>query len=173
MGFDPKSDIPLHDFISARYGIEFKEKGNNFIGSSPFGPDNEPSFIVSFRGDRWLWNDYSSEKGGDIYSIVMDMEGKTFKEAKKIIFDHAGGRADRYKNETKKYINKAENKSKKTIDYSKTASICKKRLNKKTIDYLNSRGFDESDINKFSLGYSENWIKGGEAVTIPIFNSQI
>ncbi len=74
--------------------IELKRAGRNFKGHSPWGTDRTPSFMVS--PDKGIWHDFSSNKGGDIFTFVMEMEGCTFREALEKLARQAGVELKRY-----------------------------------------------------------------------------
>ncbi|NLA42707.1 DNA primase [Candidatus Saccharibacteria bacterium] len=59
--------------------IELKRAGRNFKGLSPFTSERTPSFFVS--PEKNIWHDFSSNKGGDVFSFVMEVEGFGFREA--------------------------------------------------------------------------------------------
>src|ERR1700728_459303 len=74
---DIKSKLSIEDVIS-RY-VELKRAGRNFRGLSPFGSEKTPSFMVS--PEKQIWHDFSSGKGGNMFSFVMEMEGLDFRGA--------------------------------------------------------------------------------------------
>jgi len=80
--------------------IELKRAGRNFKGHSPWGTDRTPSFMVS--PDKGIWHDFSSNKGGDIFTFVMEMEGCTFREALEKLAQQAGVELKRYNNDDRK-----------------------------------------------------------------------
>ena len=57
--------------------IELKRAGRNFKGLSPFTAEKTPSFFVS--PEKNIWHDFSSNKGGDIFSFIMEVEGLGFR----------------------------------------------------------------------------------------------
>lgn len=59
--------------------VELKRAGRNFKGLSPFTDERTPSFVVS--PDKSIWHDFSSNKGGDVFSFVMEVEGIDFRMA--------------------------------------------------------------------------------------------
>lgn len=59
--------------------VELKRAGRNFKGLSPFSGEKTPSFFVS--PEKNIWHDFSSNKGGDIFSFVMEVEGMDFRGA--------------------------------------------------------------------------------------------
>ena len=52
--------------------VQLKRAGRNFKGLSPFTSEKTPSFTVS--PDKHIWHDFSSGKGGDVFSFVMEVE---------------------------------------------------------------------------------------------------
>ena len=80
--------------------IELKRAGRNFKGHSPWGTDKTPSFMVS--PENGIWHDFSSNKGGDIFTFVMEMEGCTFREALEKLAQQAGVELKRYSGDDKK-----------------------------------------------------------------------
>ena len=50
--------------------IELKRAGRNFKAISPFTNERTPSFMVS--PEKQIWHDFSSNKGGDIFSFIDD-----------------------------------------------------------------------------------------------------
>jgi DNA primase len=72
-----KSRLSIEDVISEY--LELKRSGRNFKALSPFTSEKTPSFMVS--PEKQIWHDFSSEKGGNMFSFVMEMEGLDFKGA--------------------------------------------------------------------------------------------
>ena len=75
--------------------IELKRAGRNFKGHSPWGTDRTPSFMVS--PDKGIWHDFSSNKGGDIFTFVMEVEGISFREALEKLAGQAGVDLSKYR----------------------------------------------------------------------------
>src|SRR3982751_2621334 len=68
--------------------VQLKRAGRNFKGLSPFSGEKTPSFFVS--PDKQIWHDFSSNKGGDIYSFVMEVEGLDFRATLEMLARKAG-----------------------------------------------------------------------------------
>ena len=68
--------------------VQLKRAGRNFKGLSPFTAEKTPSFMVS--PEKQIWHDFSSNKGGDIFSFIMEVEGVHFREALEILARKAG-----------------------------------------------------------------------------------
>lgn len=90
---DIKSRLSIEDVIS-QY-VELKRAGRNFKGLSPFGNERTPSFMVS--PEKQIWHDFSSGKGGNMFSFVMEMEGVDFKGALEILARKAGVDLEQYR----------------------------------------------------------------------------
>ena len=83
---DIKQRLAIEDVVG-QY-VELKRAGRNFKGLSPFGAERTPSFVVS--PEKQIWHDFSSGRGGDMFSFVMEMEGLDFKGALEILARKAG-----------------------------------------------------------------------------------
>lgn len=81
-----KSRLAVEDVVG-RY-IELKRAGRSLKGRSPWGVDKTPSFMVS--PEKGIWHDFSANKGGDIFTFLMEVEGITFKEALEKLAREAG-----------------------------------------------------------------------------------
>ena len=81
-----KSRLDIVDVIS-QY-VPLKQTGKSFKGLSPFKTEKTPSFIVS--PDKNIWHDFSTGKGGDVISFVMEMESLSFPEALEMLAKRAG-----------------------------------------------------------------------------------
>ena len=81
-----KSRLAIEDVVGGY--VELKRAGRNLKGHSPWGIDKTPSFMVS--PEKGIWHDFSANKGGDIFSFVMEVEGISFKEAIEKLAAQAG-----------------------------------------------------------------------------------
>ena len=68
--------------------VHLKRAGRNLKGLSPFTDERTPSFMVS--PEKQIWHDFSSGRGGDIYSFVMLVEGMDFRQALEHLARKAG-----------------------------------------------------------------------------------
>jgi len=59
--------------------VQLKKKGHNHFGLSPFTNEKTPSFAVS--ASKNIWKDFSTGKGGNGVSFLMEAEGMTYREA--------------------------------------------------------------------------------------------
>lgn len=68
--------------------VQLKRAGRNFKGLSPFGDERTPSFFVS--PDKQIWHDFSANRGGDIFSFIMEVEGLDFRGSLEFLARKAG-----------------------------------------------------------------------------------
>lgn len=59
--------------------VNLKRAGSNLKGYSPFNDEKTPSFMVS--PSKQIWKDFSSGKGGNVVSFLMELEHMTYPEA--------------------------------------------------------------------------------------------
>ena len=81
-----RARLNIEDVVSEY--VQLKRAGRNFKGLSPFSGEKTPSFIVS--PEKNIWHDFSSNKGGDVFSFVMEVEGVDFRGALEILAQRAG-----------------------------------------------------------------------------------
>lgn len=81
-----KTRLAIEDVVGEY--VHLKRAGRNFKGLSPFAAENTPSFVVS--PDKQIWHDFSSGKGGDMFSFIMEVEGLDFKAALDLLARKAG-----------------------------------------------------------------------------------
>jgi DNA primase len=67
--------------------VELHKAGKSYKGKSPFTHEKTPSFFVS--PDRGVYFCFSSQKGGDMFTFIQEMEGVDFKGALKILAEKA------------------------------------------------------------------------------------
>ncbi|MBO4855058.1 DNA primase [Candidatus Saccharibacteria bacterium] len=132
--------------------IELKRAGRNFKGHSPWGTDKTPSFMVS--PEKGIWHDFSSNKGGDIFTFVMEMEGCTFREALEKLAQQAGVELKRYSGDDKK---QAEHKARLYEALELTTKYFQYCLtkNKVVMQYVfYKRNMNKKTVENFRIGYA-------------------
>src|ERR1043166_4063707 len=87
-----KARLNIEDVVSEY--VQLKRSGRNFKGLSPWTNEKTPSFMVS--PEKQIWHDFSSGKGGNMFSFVMEMEGLDFKGALELLARQAGVDLDQY-----------------------------------------------------------------------------
>lgn len=81
-----RSKLAIEDVVGEY--VDLKRSGRYWKGLSPFTNEKTPSFFVT--PDKDIWHDFSSGKGGDIFSFIMEMEGVDFRGALEILARKAG-----------------------------------------------------------------------------------
>ncbi|MBU1062827.1 DNA primase, partial [Patescibacteria group bacterium] len=134
---------------------QLKAVGINFRACCPFHHEKSPSFTVS--PEKQIWHCFGCQKGGDVFSFVMEMEGISFVEALRMLASKAGV-----------ILKKADpaitSQRNRLLDVSELAS---KYFHKVLLDssiaelarqYLKDRGLIEDTINNWAIGYSpDGW----------------
>ena len=87
-----RAKLAIEDVIGEY--VQLKRSGRYWKGLSPFTNERTPSFFVT--PDRDIWHDFSSGRGGDIFSFIMEMEGVDFRGALEILARKAGVDLSRY-----------------------------------------------------------------------------
>ncbi|MCB0399484.1 MAG: DNA primase, partial [Winogradskyella sp.] len=141
--------------------VQLKKAGSNFKGLSPFSEERTPSFMVS--PVKQIWKDFSTGKGGNAVTFLMEHEHFTYPEAIRYL-------AKKYNieiEETERTDEENEQANAKESLYlvSEYANEYFQKVLQKTDQgqaigksYFKERGFTEETIKKFQLGYSlDEW----------------
>lgn len=145
-----KSRLSVEDVVG-QY-VELKRAGRNLKGRSPWGVDKTPSFMVS--PEKGIWHDFSANKGGDIFTFVMEVEGIGFREALEKLAAQAGVDISRYRggdpNVTKRKLRAKEALTLATKYY----QACLVR-NREVCEYVfYKRNLNRATVAEFKIGYS-------------------
>ena len=145
-----RARLPIEDVVG-QY-IELKRAGRTLKGRSPWGVDKTPSFMVS--PDKGIWHDFSANKGGDIFSFVMEVEGISFREALEKLASQAGVELGRYSGGDLK-ITKEKARAKAALELAtKYYQFCLTK-NKSVCDYVfYKRNLNRTTIKEFRIGYA-------------------
>lgn len=149
---DIKSRLSIEDVV-ADY-IELKRAGRNLKGLSPFSNEKTPSLMVS--PEKQIWHDFSSGKGGDMFTIVMELEGVDFKGALEILAKKAGLDLSQYQRGDG---GKAKQKARLSEVLEVAARFYQVQFsqNKTALEYiLKKRGYSKQTALTFRIGYSPN-----------------
>jgi DNA primase len=133
--------------------VQLKRAGRNFKGLSPFSGEKTPSFFVS--PDKHIWHDFSSNKGGDIFSFVMQVEGMDFRQALEHLARKAGVDLSLYESKGSQDLAR---RKKRLLEAHRLAtqyyqhSLLK---NQHAIDYVfKQRGLSKQIVQDFKIGYA-------------------
>jgi len=146
-----KSRISIEDVI-ARY-LDLKKSGRNFKALSPFSKEKTPSFVVS--PEKQIWHDFSSGKGGDVFTFVMEVEGVDFRGALEILARRAGVDLEQYDTPNRSSISK--NRLYDIYELATKFYQVQFSANKMAVDYvLKERKFTKATALAWQIGYSPN-----------------
>jgi DNA primase len=135
--------------------VELKRAGRNWKGLSPFGSERTPSFMVS--PDKQIWHDFSSGKGGDMFSFVMEMEGLDFKGALELLARKAGIDLDLYRNTGAGSRAKDKERLYDALELATKFYQTQLKNNRTALAYIiDKRHFSKATIIEWRLGYSPN-----------------
>jgi DNA primase len=147
-----KSRLNIEDVISEY--VQLKRAGRNWKGLSPFGNEKTPSFIVS--PEKQIWHDFSSGKGGNMFSFVMEVEGLEFKGALELLARKAGIDIEQYRTATR---SGGPNKERlyELLELSTKFYQTQFSKHKTALVYiLKKRAFTKETALEWRLGYSPN-----------------
>lgn len=141
--------------------VQLKRAGRNFKGLSPFTSEKTPSFYVS--PDKHIWHDFSSNRGGDVFSFIMEVEGLDFRESLELLARKAGVDLSMYDTKGSKEI--ADLKKRLLAAHSLAAEYYRQSLvkNKNAVQYVfGKRGLSKQVVTDFKIGYAPTT---GDALT--------
>lgn len=155
MNNDAKEEVRARLNIEDVIGeyVQLKRAGRNFKGLSPFSGEKTPSFYVS--PDKHIWHDFSSGKGGDVFSFVMEVDGLDFRQALELLARRAGVDLAMY--ESKGSQDFARRKKRIAEANELAAKFYQRNLlgNKHALEYVfKKRGLNKEVVGDFRLGYA-------------------
>ena len=141
--------------------VQLKRAGSNLKGLSPFVNEKSPSFMVS--PVKQIWKDFSSGKGGNAVTFLMEHEHFTYPEAIKYL-------ATKYNIEIEETVQTDEDlvQANEKESMYLVSEFAQKYFHHTLLEteegkaiglsYFKERGFSSETIKKFGLGYSpESW----------------
>ncbi|QOI98568.1 MAG: DNA primase [Flammeovirgaceae bacterium] len=152
-----KNRMDIYDVVSDF--VSLKRSGQNYKALSPFTNEKTPSFyVVPSKG---IFKDFSSGKGGDAITFVMEHEGLGYLEAIRYL-------AKKYGVEIKEEAVSAEDQAAQNErdslyivmnfakEYFKDLLHNTEEGQSIGLSYFRERGFNDRTLDKFDLGYSLN-----------------
>jgi DNA primase len=140
--------------------LQMKKRGTNYFALSPFRNEKTPSFAIS--PSKNIWKDFSTGKGGNAVSYLIEAEGMSYVEALKYIADKYGIALDL--EETPEDHVREDNRESLFVLNEFAAKWFNKQLlsaqegQNVGLAYFKERGLLDSTIEEFQLGYSpDEW----------------
>lgn len=149
-----RSRLAIEDVIGEY--VQLKRAGRNWKGLSPFSAEKTPSFVVS--PDKQIWHDFSSGRGGDMFSFVMEMEGLDFRAALELLARRAGVDLEQYQQAGSRGRS-AQSKERlyEVLELAAKFYQTQLRGHKTALEYvLGKRQFSKETVLEWRLGYSPN-----------------
>lgn len=136
--------------------IQLKKAGSNFKGLSPFADEKTPSFMVS--PVKQIWKDFSTGKGGNSVSFLMEHEHFSYPEAIRYLAKKYNIEIEEtvQTDEQKQQMNERESMflvSQFAKDYFQNTLLRTEQGKSIGLSYFKERGFKQDVIEKFDLGY--------------------
>jgi DNA primase len=148
-----KSKLNIEDVI-AEY-VQLKRAGRNFKGLSPFTNEKSPSFIVS--PEKQIWHDFSSGRGGDMFTFVQEVEGLDFKGALDMLARRAGVDLEQFKGSGNNTNAQFKNRAIEALELATKFYQKQLTVNKPALEYLSKkRKFTKETLLNWRLGYAPN-----------------
>lgn len=145
-----KSRLAVEDVVG-QY-VELKRAGRNLKGRSPWGVDKTPSFMVS--PEKGIWHDFSANKGGDIFTFIMEVEGISFREALEKLASQAGVDLSKYHGGDATIGRKKSRAREALALATKYYQACLVR-NKDVCEYVfYKRNLNRGTVAEFKIGYA-------------------
>jgi DNA primase len=141
--------------------VYLKKAGSNFKGLSPFADEKTPSFMVS--PVKQIWKDFSSGKGGNVVTFLMEHEHYSYPEALRYLAKKYNIEIEETQQTEEQKIQQSERESMFLIsEFAKNYFHDVLLNNEKGIaiglSYFKERGFTTETIKKFELGYAlDEW----------------
>lgn len=155
---DVKSRLNIEDVIGEY--VQLKRAGRNWKGLSPFSDEKSPSFMVS--PEKQIWHDFSSGRGGNVFSFIMEVEGLDFKGALELLARKAGVDLEQYRTARSGSRGKDKERLHQALEWATKFYQVQLRNNKQALQYvLGKRAFSKETVLEWRLGYSPN---GGTAL---------
>jgi len=139
--------------------VQLKKAGSNWKGLSPFSDERSPSFMVS--PVKQIWKDFSTGKGGNAVSFIMEHEHYSYPEAIRYLARKYNIEIDETEQTDAQKEQADERESMFLVSEFASGYFHKILLEDPQgkaigLSYFKERGFTDKTIKKFQLGYSLN-----------------
>lgn len=144
--------------------VNLKRRGRNLTGLCPFHTEKTPSFTVT--PDKGMFYCYGCNKGGDVFSFIMEIEKLTFPEAVEFLAAKAGiniEMADQEGLSEESILRRQLASLYEKVSLSLNYILTQKETSGSALKYLTDRGVSEESAEKFRLGYmpeDRKWLYG-------------
>ena len=141
--------------------VQLKKSGSNLKGLSPFTDEKTPSFMVS--PSKQIWKDFSSGKGGNAVTFLMEHEHFTYPEALRYLAKKYGIEVEETRRDDEDLKSHNEMESMYLVsafarDFFHRYMMEDEMGRAVGLSYFKKRSYREDTIKTFELGYSpDQW----------------
>ncbi len=132
--------------------VKLTQRGNEFVGLSPFKNEKTPSFTVN--DEKEFYHCFSSAEHGDIFSFLMKHKNMSYPESIEYLAKQAGIDPEKGMIRDPNYVEKDFKGIKKILIEASNYYRSMIHDNSSLKKYLEKRNLNDDIINKFELGYS-------------------
>lgn len=152
-----KNRVDIVDVISDF--ITLKKSGQNYKGLSPFTNEKTPSFFVV--PGKGIFKDFSSGKGGDSFTFLMEHEGMSYVEAIRFLAKKYGVEVKETEASERESAQQSEREGLYILmnyarEYYHNILLQHEEGQSIGLSYFRERDFNDKTIEKFELGYALN-----------------
>lgn len=166
MRFSPETVDKIRDVVDivdvVGDFVSLKKKGSNWWALSPFTNEKKPSFSVSPA--KGIFKCFSSGKGGDAITFVMEVEKLSYPEALRYLAKKYNIEIEEDEAPTPEEIARQNERESLLIALEYASKYYEKNLHETPegqsigVSYFKERGFSTKTMETFGLGYSmESW----------------
>ncbi len=137
--------------------VNLKRSGSNLKGYSPFNDEKTPSFMVS--PSKQIWKDFSSGKGGNVVSFLMEHEHFNYPEALRWLAKKYNIEIDETEVSEEELQKRSDRESMLLVlDFAKDwfkQQLFETEMGKSVgLNYFKQRNFKEKTLKTFETGFS-------------------
>ncbi len=145
-----KSKLRVSDVVGKF--VKLTQRGNEFVGLSPFKNEKTPSFTVN--DDKEFYHCFSSAEHGDIFSFLMKHKNMSYPEAIEYLAMQAGMDPNKGIIKDSNYVEKDFSSLKKILNETNDFFKAQLQTSIEPQKYVEKRNINENIIKKFDIGYS-------------------
>ena len=145
-----KAKLSIVEVMQERLKLR-RTSGASYMGACPFHTDKTPSLSVS--ADKGVWHCFSCQRGGDLFTFVMEMEGLEFRDVLELLAKRAGVELKYERPEERSLRSRLLGIHDQAVRYY-TAALQKSAGGQKALEYLKRRGVSNETLEQFKIGYA-------------------
>jgi DNA primase len=136
--------------------VQLRKAGRSFKGLCPFHGEKTASFNVV--PDKGIYHCFGCKKTGDVFSFVMELQGRSFVEAAEALAERVGIRIEQ--KEESPELRRMRSERTAMLDLNKIAAalfrevLADPKRGAPGRAYLDKRGVDQATRDRFQLGYA-------------------